>query len=277
MEEHGVMRFMLKDKLYIDDIMFVHAFSSSWYNKPEKFDWVRSDVSDYIVLTDNTIHKVGNYPNKRVYGWLLESPHITPNAYQFIRDNYNKFEKVFTFKKEFIELSDKFVSTPIGGCWLEEGDRVIRPKSKLVSIIASSKKHTEGHRLRHDVITKYPIDTYGGGYKKVDNKITALKDYYFSVTIENCREDYYFSEKLIDCFMSGTVPIYWGCPSIGNFFDMNGIIVFQNIEELDTILESLTKGLYHTKKESIESNFELAKKYLVSDDEIYKKIKENEK
>ena len=264
---------MLKDRLYIDDTMFAHAYSSSWYNKPDKFEWVRGGVGDYIVLTDHSVHKVDKHPSRRVYGWLLESPHITSNAYQFIKDNYNKFEKVFTFKKEFLELSDKFVSIPLGGCWLEEGNRVIHPKSKLVSIIASSKKQTEGHRLRHDVISKYPIDAYGGGYQKVDNKITALKDYYYSVTIENCREDYYFSEKLIDCFMSGTIPIYWGCPSIGEFFDINGMIIFNNVEELGVILEDITNDTYHLNMEAIKNNFELAKKYLVADNIIYNKIK----
>ena len=34
----------------------------------------------------------------------------------------------------------------------------------------------------------------------------------------NGRGDYEFDEKLIDCFLTGTVPIFWGCPSIDKFF-----------------------------------------------------------
>jgi len=264
---------MSKDKLYIDDVMFSHAHSSSWYNHPTEFEWVRSDLSDYIVLSDHSIHKVDRYANKKVYGWLLESPHITSHAYQFAKDNYEKFEKIFTFKKELLELSDKFVSIPLGGCWLNETERKIYDKSKMTSIIASPKRQTEGHRLRHDVIARFPIDAYGGGYQKVENKIEALKDYYFSVIIENCKEDYYFSEKLIDCFMCGTVPIYWGCPSIGDFFDVDGMIIFNDLNELEQTLKSITTGWYHQRKQAIENNFELAKKYLVAEDEIYKFLK----
>ena len=186
----------------------------------------------------------------------------------------SNFELVFTHDISLLSLSNKFKLVICGAKhWVK--DIGIHSKGKLISMIASTKIMCPEHKYRQDIVVKYrnELDLFGRGYNNITTKEIGLKDYYFSVTIENCREDYYFSEKLIDCFMSGTVPIYWGCPSIGNFFDMNGIIVFQNIEELDTILESLTNGLYYTKKESIENNFELAKKYLVAEDEIYKNIK----
>ena len=54
----------------------------------------------------------------------------------------------------------------------------------------------------------------------------------FSVVIENIRADFYFSAKLINCFVHGTVPVYWGAPSIAAFFNASGMIVFETLEEV---------------------------------------------
>jgi len=95
----------------------------------------------------------------------------------------------------------------------------------------------------------------------------------FSIVVENQKMDYYFSEKLIDCFMTGTIPIYYGCPSISRFFDNNGIITFNSLPELSEIIKNLNVNSYYEKIQSIEKNFELSKNYLIPDDLIYKKIK----
>lgn len=264
---------MLKDKLYIHDTMFNHAKSSSWYNEPELFDWVRKYDEQHLVFTDYTLYQVDNFNNEKKYAWLLESPEITPFAYDFVRGNYDKFDLIFTFSKELLELSDKFVLIPYGGCWIEEEDRVIHEKSKNTSIILSSKQTTVGHRLRHVIHQTYPSIESFGYHNPIKNKITALKDYRYSLIIENCQKDYYFSEKLIDCFITGTIPIYWGCPSIGDFFDTDGMVIFNTLSELDSIINSLTKELYESKLDSVKKNFEEAKKYLVADNLIYDKLK----
>jgi hypothetical protein len=55
--------------------------------------------------------------------------------------------------------------------------------------------------------------------------------------------------------LTGTIPLYYGCPNVGDFFDMNGIIIFESIEELHLILNSLTLELYESKLESVRGNF----------------------
>ena len=162
---------------------------------------------------------------------------------------------------------------PIGGCWIPETERIIHKKNKIISIISSNKTFLTGHKLRHEVISKIPkLDVYGRGYKEIPTKLDGLKDYKFSIAIENDKVDYYFTEKIIDCFITGTIPIYWGCPSIGNFFDINGILTFNTIDELNDIINNLDNE-YEKRFESVKTNFELSKKYLIADDIIYKKLK----
>ncbi len=83
----------------------------------------------------------------------------------------------------------------------------------------------------------------------------------FSITIENSKEDYMFTEKLIDCFLTGTIPIYYGCPSIGNFFNSNGIIMIDSLEDLSTILPTLNEELYNNMRPYIEENYKTAQQY----------------
>lgn len=267
---------MLKDKLHISDSIFSHAHSSSWYNKPTEFEWVRSYDGECMVFTDNHLKTVDNYETNKKYAWLVESPKITPHAYGFIKTNFDKFEKVFTFNKELLDSSDKFVFNPHGGCWINEEDRFIHDKTKMVSIIASPKTITEGHRLRHSVINAFNNIEVFGFHSRIENKITGLKDFRFSIVIENCKEDYYFTEKLIDCFITGTVPIYWGCPSISDFFDSKGMITFNDVNDLTNILNDLSEEKYNDMLDSVKTNYDLSKHYLVTDDLIYKNIKNEE-
>lgn len=114
------------------------------------------------------------------------------------------------------------------------------------------------------------IDFYGDAVgMRVGSKIDALKDYMFSIVIENNEKDYYFTEKLIDCFRCGVVPIYWGCPSIGKFFDERGMMHFHDVEECFGGLNDVLQVWYKKNFKFIEENYRLAERYLMSEDYIW--------
>jgi hypothetical protein len=54
----------------------------------------------------------------------------------------------------------------------------------------------------------------------------------FSIIIENCKDKNYFSEKLIDCLLCKTIPIFWGCDNIGDFFDTRGFIICKDADDI---------------------------------------------
>jgi len=110
------------------------------------------------------------------------------------------------------------------------------------------------------------MDVYGNGYRAIENKLTGLSDYRFSIVIENTKQNFYFTEKLLDCFVTGTVPIYWGCPSIDKFFDKNGIISFNNMDDLNDILNNITEETYLKMIKSVENNFNISMKYKTAED-----------
>ena len=71
----------------------------------------------------------------------------------------------------------------------------------------------------------------------------------------------WITEKVIDCFATKTIPIYYGAPNIGDFFNKDGIIVFNSIDELNVILNSLPPNFYESKRAAIEENYERSKQY----------------
>lgn len=252
----------------IIDTCFSHEkYSSDQY--PNGFEqvmvWDRNDINENnsLIVTDNHLRLIKNKSNKTA--WTIESEAISPHVYN--QSVLNEYNKVYTHNKRLLDIGAKYTFVPVGGCWIKPHEQFIYEKTKLISIIASNKTTTSGHKLRHLAVdkNKEQIDVYGRQYKPIENKILGLKDYMFQIVIENSKYDYYFTEKLIDCFKTGTIPIYWGCPSIGDFFDENGLIFFDNVEELSNIINKLNEEEYKKRINSVHYNFYEADKYLLSE------------
>jgi hypothetical protein len=82
----------------------------------------------------------------------------------------------------------------------------------------------------------------------------------FHVCVENVKYDNWYTEKIGEAFCTKTVPIYWGCPNIGEYYDERGIITFDSLEELPYIINSLTPEKYYEMKPYIDYNYEVALK-----------------
>jgi len=263
------------NKIKILDSNFRHTNYSSDFQKCEYFEWDRN-FSNYkgelCVVTENFIFN--NTFDKNLVGWILEPRIVKNNMYERIKIENTKFYKILTYDKTLLDSDEKFLFYPFGGCWIRPENHQIYKKNKLVSFIGSTKKSQEfsGYTLRNKIIkdTSKKIEKFGRGHNEIKNKLEGLQDFMFSIVIENCSYDNYFTEKLIDCFVTGTIPIYWGCPSIGDFFDINGIITFSDIEELESIIINISEDFYLSKINSIQKNFEEEKKYLLAENWIYK-------
>ena len=253
---------------------FGHGDSSCHNRKPTYFDWDRRIYqSNVCFFTDRVLNRAVNDPSKVKVAWLYEPKAINPSMYQWIERNHQIFDYVLTHDKSLCGLSNKFLFYPHGGCWIKDEDMKVYNKTKKISIIASNKKQTVGHKLRHEVISEFgkDLDVYGRGYSPIDDKLEGLKEYQYHIVIENSKQDDYFTEKIIDCFATGTVPIYWGTNGIKKYF--RDIITFDSISELKGIISRINDGEKITNNRVILNNFENAKKYKVSEDYFYEKYK----
>ena len=96
----------------------------------------------------------------------------------------------------------------------------------------------------------------------------------FGVAIENFSHRGFFTEKILDCFLLKTIPIYWGCTNISDFFNKEGIIEFGNTDDFIYISNALDKEYYLSRKDIIEENYQKSLQYISYEQNIVNKITE---
>ena len=112
-----------------------------------------------------------------------------------------------------------------------------------------------------NVPTQFYMTTWNKDLHKKYPHVPLLPDskqclYYsmFNISLENSKQNNYFSEKIIDCFLTFTIPLYIGCPNIGEYYDTRGIIFASDAIDLINKCNSLTPGLYASLHEQCENN-----------------------
>ncbi len=271
----------MKPVIKIIDGQFVHSKGGSFgtgdlNTLPNHFSWNHDPnyVSDLVVVTEDSFSKRDLWINhKHKVALILEPRCINRAAYQQIEyGDWRLFEYVLTHDMELMKKIPNARSYMFGGCWIEEKRQEVYAKTKNVSIIASAKKQTIGHMMRHEAIEKYGsmIDgVFGRGYTEIANKLEGLKDYRFSIAIENEKRDTWITEKVIDCFRTGTIPIYYGTDQIREYYDEEGIMFFNNIEELEDCLKRATPEYYNSQLRAVEKNFNLSKLARIPEDALW--------
>lgn len=236
-------------------------------------EWVKDPSLPETVYVDTWIDLAfSDRVAGKKYGWLLESKYVTPQIVNKVKENYLKyfevFEYIFTHNKELLELDDRFKWCPANGYWIKEAK--VYSKSKMISFITSNKNFTEGHNTRLKWVEKIgdQVDLFGRGFNEIESKEEGLCDYMFSVVIENGFYKSYFTEKILDCFATGTIPVYLGTPDIGNYFNSDGIIELS--DEFD-----VSEDIYYSKLDAITENLEKVKEIEILEDFIYKNYLEN--
>ena len=68
--------------------------------------------------------------------------------------------------------------------------------------------------------------------------------------------------------MTGCIPIYWGAKYIDQYFNTDGMIIFNKLSELPALLKQCTAEFYNSKINIIEENYKLAEKYRLAEDRI---------
>ena len=131
-----------------------------------------------------------------------------------------------------------------------------------VSAELYNKRITSAQKFRHTIADQFKdtIDLYGTGYKFIEDKFEGTGNYMFQIVVENIFSGY-VSEKGNDCFANGTIPIYYGNSksNINDYYDMDGVILFETIDELQYILNKVaTVEYYNSKKLVIDKNYKLA-------------------
>ena len=248
---------------------FQHQEAVSIHNKlPKDFVWVKDNVEYDISVHIDDGMKIGlDLPKKNKFGWIFECQEVVSTT-QWVIDNLeevcNSYEIIFTHNKILLDLGKNFVFMPGNAFWIDEPK--ISEKNKLISMFSSSKGFTSGHKKRLSTVEKYKndVDLYGRIINPVLRKEEGLEDYMFCIVVENAKYDNFFTEKILDCFAMGTIPIYWGTDNIDSYFNTKGIIKLTD----DFQVKSLSKEMYESKLEYVKDNFNRVKEYQILEHRI---------
>jgi hypothetical protein len=122
---------------------------------------------------------------------------------------------------------------PPGHGWFFENDfaelESFKPihKNHELSLISSNKIFTRGHRQRLDFCQQLAEDFgcqnhfFGRGINEFSSKWTPLKNYKYTIAIENSREDHWITEKLTDPYLAYTFPFYYGAQNAIDYYPEN--------------------------------------------------------
>jgi glycosyl transferase family 10 (putative fucosyltransferase) len=219
------------------------------------------------------------YPRRWIYGRAarglaanLSLMIVEPRSYhghhmKLARLFHKRFYRVLTCDAHLLANIPNGEYFVFGNTWVEDWRDKDCTKTKMLSLIASNRKSLKGHKLRHRIVRHLrqdgtDVDIMGrGGYKFFEDKADGLATYRYSVIIENTREPGYFTEKLIDAFLLETVPIYWGAPDIGDFFNMEGIVECSDEATLLAAIQNISEDDYRARLPALFENRKTAIKY----------------
>ena len=204
---------------------------------------------------------------------LVEPEEIKPFADQVIQ-NHKKVDFILTHNEKILNACDNAHLFEYGTTWIK--DYKFPEKNFSISHLVGFKTWTKGHRLRQKIWYKQskiknPINFYISKFNQgIDNFANApilegdkdpLFDSQFHITIENTYEKNFFSEKVMDAFLTKTVPVYWGCPNIGDYFNLDGMLIVEDMKDLFKKVNGLTPEIYESMTYAIEDNYHRAQEF----------------
>lgn len=273
---------------YLQDKLCAHTpYSLVAGRFPKHILWDRYNKGlDIHFYTHGEMKHASEYAKKK-YGIFRESEQIAKEDYEWALNHsteIGQFDKVFTHSARLLDKYSNAAFAPANGIWygtfLNGGTAAADnylSKERNISMVCSDKVMCDLHKWRIDVarhfVSSGKVDVYGkacGDYLRY--KADALTGYRYSIAMENDITPFYFTEKILDCFASMTIPIYVGASDIDRFFDPGGIIHMNDIYDLaewDRIIDKCCKEDYEERLDAVKNNYEtVMKKFVCIEDYI---------
>lgn len=222
---------------------------------PERRIYATTEPSKFSRYTDALIGRLEAHYRKLILSWhepLSRLPHCHPwhALEKLVQPAPPGEEKIFGLSGIISEKS----GTGMDGYALR---RQILERQNDFTIPSTVYNHTRswrGQPLRYPLASKMP----------------AMK-HMFHLSIENCSEPGYFTEKLIDAFACRCVPLYYGDPAIGEIFDLRGMILLDPANFVEQI-NALSEDDYRSRVQFVNENFMRSKEYWSMEKTLSKRL-----
>ena len=231
---------------------------------------------EYIIFFDlsGNLKQLRKYPKEKRILFLWEPP-SSEQSQRYSKKFHQIFGKVFTWDDTLVDNKTyfKFYYPPPT---LEMISPIVPfNKKKLCSLIASNKNRPHPNQLYSerkavlDFFEKHSADEfdfYGIGWENgkyrnykgyATDKIGCTSQYKFNICYENTRDlPGYVSEKIFDCFVAGSVPVYLSANNITDYVPQNCFIDrrdFISFDALYTYINEMSEQRYNQYISNIRS------------------------
>ena len=162
---------------------------------------------DDLVAKAIEVKRVNAYRDKRKFCAFI-SRHLTPARIEFFRklSRYKRVDRYFYTKQDELKLFKRF--------FLREAFGNFQINFNLV---------------------EYP----GEDVQSSRDNWKIYKDYKFVISFENSVADDYISEKIISAMAGNSVPLYWGTPSVSEYFNPDSFIDYNRFQSFDAMVEKI--------------------------------------
>jgi hypothetical protein len=137
----------------------------------------------------------------------------------------------------------------------------IPAKNRGLSWVVGNCRDLPGHMRRLSFLRflqsdgSLDIDLYGRAVRYIEDKWDGLARYRYSIAVENTVWPDYWTEKIADCFLTRTVPLFHGCPNLEMYFPPDSFIridIGKPSEALETIRRVLREDNWERRLPALE-------------------------
>lgn len=165
---------------------------------------------------------------------IMQEPYIE-DVFDWMLEGHGQYARVFTHYPPRRDRLGKYKRSHPALPWHidksydELKAQQVPDKPRDLSWITSNMAIFPGHKgrmrfLDHLRSREVRLDLYGKGINYIEDKWNGLAPYRYSLAIENSSGPDYWTEKVADCFLSWTIPIYFGCTNLEDYFPAESFI-----------------------------------------------------
>jgi hypothetical protein len=151
---------------------------------------------------------------------------INANKYSYVSN------QLYSYRRRAIRYFENFPDFDLYGRGWGKGSSAVAPRQLPLKVLA-------GHpfAVARDLLDTKPYSSFRGS---VDDKYKALEEYRFSLCFENEKNSPgYITEKLFDCLIAGTVPVYLGAPNIADYVPSECFIDMRDFRDFSELRQHL--------------------------------------
>ena len=203
-----------------------------WEDIQFTFDPV--DECDYLIMLNNQMKKDVTVKCPRENVWaIMQEPYMKGHT-DWMVEGHSAFAQVLTH--HLPSTDHKYILSHPADPWHVQKNydqlvgSTIPDKVRSISWIAGNPTDLPGHRKRSEFLefvrkdASIDIDYFGRAIRFIEDKWDGLASYKYSVVIQNSSSSDYWTDVVADSFLSGTVPIYYGCTNLEDYFPADAFI-----------------------------------------------------